>query len=116
MVKPLKSMENHGNRWIPRRFRERRLQPFKLKLKLMLKGLAKFGGWRISILHLLRRAAAGSLGTYTYPVYVGVTVPIGTTIGGVALLLQIVLRKKWQSVIVYKVYTSISRPPPGGNL
>ena len=72
----------------------------------MLKGLAKFGGWRILILHLLRRAAAGSLGTYTYPVYVGVTVPIGTTIGGVALLLQIVLRKKWQSVIVYKVYTS----------
>ena len=46
------------------------------------------------ILDLLRRAAAGSLGTYTYPVYVGVTVPIGTTIGGVALLLQIVLRKK----------------------
>ena len=60
----------------------------------MLKGLAKFGGWRILILDLLRRAAAGSLGTYTYPVYVGVTVPIGTTIGGVALLLQIVLRKK----------------------
>ena len=83
-----------------------------LKLMLMLKGLANFGGWRISILHLLRRAAAGSLGTYTYPVYVGVTVPIGTTIGGVALLLQIVLRKKWQSVIVYKVYTCAAREPP----
>ena len=64
------------------------------------------------ILHLLRRAAAGSLGTYTYPVYVGVTVPIGTTIGGVALLLQIVLRKNWQSVIVYKVYTCAAREPP----
>ncbi len=64
------------------------------------------------ILRLLRRAAAGSLGTYTYPVYVGVTVPIGTTIGGVALLLQIVLRKKWQSVIVYKVYTCAAREPP----
>ena len=103
MVKPLKSMENHGNRWIPRRFREHPLQPF--KLKLMLKGLAKFGGWRILILDLLRRATAGSLGTYTYPVYVGVTVPIGTTIGGDALLLEIVLRKKSQSGIVYKVYT-----------
>ena len=79
----------------------------------MLKGLAKFGGWRILILDLLRRAAAGSLGTYTYPVYVGVTVPIGTTIGGVALLLQIVLRKKLQSVIVrvYKVYTSTAHAP-----
>ena len=72
----------------------------------MLKGLAKFGGWRILILRLLRTAAAGSLGTYTYPLYVGVTVPIGTTIGGVALLLEIVLRKKSQSGIVYKVYTS----------
>ena len=66
------------------------------------------------ILRLLRRAAAGSLGTYTYPVYVGVTVPIGTTIGGVALLLEIVLRKKSQSGIVYKVYTSIWRPLPEG--
>ena len=69
-----------------------------LKLKLVLikpklKGLAKFGGWRNLILRLLRTAAAGSLGTYTYPLYVGVTVPIGTTIGGDALLLQIVLRK-----------------------
>ena len=64
------------------------------------------------ILRLLRRAAAGSLGTYTYPVYVGVTVPIGTRIGGVALLLQIVLRKNSQSVIVYKVYTCAAREPP----
>ena len=65
-----------------------------LTLTLTLRAFAKFGGRRFWILRLLRRAAAGSLGTYTYPVYVGVTVPIGTTIGGVALLLQIVLRKK----------------------
>ena len=82
-----------------------------LKLLLMLKGLAKFGGWRILILRLLRTAAAGSLGTYTYPLYVGVTVPIGTTIGGDALLLEIVLRKKSQSGIVYKVYTRKKDPP-----
>ena len=81
----------------------------KLKLKLKLEGLAKFGGWRILILRLLRTAAAGSLGTYTYPLYVGVTVPIGTTIGGDALLLEIVLRKKSQSGIVYKVYTCAAR-------
>ena len=57
----------------------------RLRLRFTLNQI--FGGAKISDLSLLRLAAAWTLGTYTYPPYVGVGLPIGTRVSPFALLL-----------------------------